>query len=363
MKGLTRLTRSMRCAATPIALLAIITAVAIVSVMLLSFATHAVSIHDGESVQTVYTMSSNPEDILNASGVQLSDADSFVHSGIGSANGEIKLVRAFPVSIDANGNTYYIETTGGTVRDILAHAGVTVDSDDEINVSLDAAVTADMTIAVTSVDFSTEIKEVSIPYGTKVVYSNTLPKGQTTVTKGKEGVKLVTYTYKHSNGKLVDSSVTEEVISVNPVDEIKTVGTKVEASKNDSKPASGTYSTCGKKYVSALKPDSDFAVDANGIPTNYKKKISGIASAYSGGGITSTGKGVRTGYVAVDPKEIPYGTKMYIRCKDGSYIYGYAVAQDTGGFTKTTDRVVDLYFNTKSECIRFGLRNVDIYLL
>ena len=54
---------------------------------------------------------------------------------------------------------------------------------------------------------------------------------------------------------------------------------------------------------------------------------------------------------------------MYIRCKDGSYIYGYAVAQDTGGFTKTTNRIVDLYFNTKSECIRFGLRDVDIYIL
>ncbi len=355
MRGLTRLARGVRYAATPIALLAGITAVAIVSVMLLSFATHAVSIHDGDSVKTVYTLSSKPESILNASGVEMSEADEFTYSGMGSTNGEIKLMRAFPVSIDANGNIYYIETTGGSVRDLLAYAGVTVDENDEVNFALDSEVSSGMTIAVTSVDFSTEVKEVSLPYKTKVVYSNSLFEGETQITEGKEGVKLVTYTYKHANGKLVDTAVTEEVVTVEAIDAVKTVGTK--------KHYTDTYTTCGKNYVSGLKPDTDFAVDENGIPTNYKKKISGIASAYSGGGITSTGKGVRTGYVAVDPKEIPYGTKMYIRCKDGSYIYGYAVAQDTGGFTKTTDRVVDLYFNSKSECIRFGLRNVDIYIL
>ncbi len=360
MRGLTRLARGIRCVATPIALLAIITAVAIVSVMLLSFATHAVSIQDGDNVKTVYTLSSKPEDILSASGVIMSENDKFTYSGMGSDDGEIKLVRAFPVSIDANGNTYYIETTGGTVRDILNASGVTVDSNDEINFSLDAEVTSGMTIAVTSVNYTSEVKEVKLPYGTKTVYSDKLPAGKTEIKKGTEGVKLVTYTYKHANGKLVDSAVTEEVITIKPVDEVKTVGTYKEPAKPA---ASGTYLTCGKNYVSGLNPASDFAVDKNGIPTNYKKKISGIASAYSGGGITSTGKKVRTGYVAVDPKEIPYGTKMYIRCKDGSYIYGYAVAQDTGGFTKTTNRVVDLYFNSKSECIRFGLRNVDIYIL
>ncbi len=355
MRGLTRLSRSIRCVATPIALLAVITAIAIVSVMLLSFATHAVSIHDGDNVKTVYTLSSKPEDILSASGITMSDADDFTYSGMGSDSGEIKLMRAFPVSVDANGNIYYIETTGGTVRDVLAHAGVTLDNDDEVNFALDSAVTSGMTIAVTSVEYSTEVKEISLPYDTKVVYSDSKFEGESTYTEGKEGIKLVTYTYKHANGKLVDSAITEEVVSVEAINAIKTVGTKKEFTD--------TYTTCGTNYVSGLKPDNDFKVDENGIPTNYSKKISGIASAYSGGGITSTGKTVRTGYVAVDPKEIPYGTKMYIRCKDGSYIYGYAVAQDTGGFTKTTDRVVDLYFNSKSECIRFGLRNVDIYIL
>ena len=106
-----------------------------------------------------------------------------------------------------------------------------------------------------------------------------------------------------------------------------------------------------------------FELDSNGVPVNYQKKISGIASAYSGGTVTSTGMKPRTGYVAVDPQKIPYGSRLFIRCQDGSYIYGYAVAQDTGSFIRKTNRIVDLYFNSKAECVRFGLRNVDIYVL
>ena len=34
--------------------------------------------------------------------------------------------------------------------------------------------------------------------------------------------------------------------------------------------------------------------------------------------------------MAVDPDVIPYGTKLYITSTDGKFVYGYAVATDTG---------------------------------
>ena len=165
----------------------------------------------------------------------------------------------------------------------------------------------------------------------------------------------ISYTYKFVDGVLVDTQVADQTVTVEPVDAVKTVGTK--------KQPTNTYKNSGTKYVSGLVPAQDFELDANGIPTKYTKKISGKASAYSGGGVTATGKSVRTGYVAVNPKQIPYGTRLFIRCQNGSYIYGYAVAEDTGGFTKSTDRVVDLYFPTESQCKSFGVRYVDIYVL
>jgi 3D (Asp-Asp-Asp) domain-containing protein len=67
------------------------------------------------------------------------------------------------------------------------------------------------------------------------------------------------------------------------------------------------------------------------------------------------------GTVAVDPRYIPYGTRMFIIANDGSYVYGISEAEDCGGAIKG-DRV-DLYFPTYAECMEFGWRNCTIYFL
>ena len=46
---------------------------------------------------------------------------------------------------------------------------------------------------------------------------------------------------------------------------------------------------------------------------------------------------------------------------DGEYIYGYCVAEDTGGLIK--GNLVDLYYDTHDECIQFGRRDIIIYFL
>ena len=65
--------------------------------------------------------------------------------------------------------------------------------------------------------------------------------------------------------------------------------------------------------------------------------------------------------MAVDPSGIPRGTKMSIVSADGEYVYGYCVAEDTGGAIQ--GNIVDLYFNTFQECWEFGRRDVLIYIL
>ncbi|MBR6564176.1 MAG: 3D domain-containing protein, partial [Clostridia bacterium] len=59
----------------------------------------------------------------------------------------------------------------------------------------------------------------------------------------------------------------------------------------------------------------------------------------------------------------PYGTEMFIKTTDGKYIYGYAVAADTGGFIKRHPTGIDLFFDTEKECINFGVRTAEIYIL
>ena len=72
--------------------------------------------------------------------------------------------------------------------------------------------------------------------------------------------------------------------------------------------------------------------DMYGNTVSYSSMMTGTCTAYSvPGGTTSLGWDAVYGVVAVNPNIIPYGTKMYITSPDGSVVYGYGVAGDTGG--------------------------------
>ena len=116
--------------------------------------------------------------------------------------------------------------------------------------------------------------------------------------------------------------------------------------------------------MSELALPASLQFDENGAPTEYLYYIDGYATAYSGGGLTSTGTTVYQGCVAVDPREIPYGTEMWIVSLDGKYVYGYCRAEDTGGFIYWTNgATVDLYMHSESDCDEWGYRGVRIYVL
>lgn len=79
--------------------------------------------------------------------------------------------------------------------------------------------------------------------------------------------------------------------------------------------------------------------------------------------MTSTGRPVAFGNVAVNPNVIPYGTRMYICSPDGSYVYGYAIAADTGGALMSGRVLADLFYETPAECYSFGRRTMSVYIL
>ena len=96
---------------------------------------------------------------------------------------------------------------------------------------------------------------------------------------------------------------------------------------------------------------------------SYYKCIDVKATAYTAKSSARTASGayVCVGNIAVDPKVIPMGTKLYIKSIDGSKDYGYAVASDKGSAIKGNK--VDLFFNTYGECLNFGVRTVRVYFI
>lgn len=59
--------------------------------------------------------------------------------------------------------------------------------------------------------------------------------------------------------------------------------------------------------------------------------------------------------IAVDPRVIPLGSRVYI---DG---YGVFIAEDTGGAIKSNK--IDVFLNSHSRCFQNGVAYADVYLL
>lgn len=365
---------------------AVLSLIFAISVTLVAFSSSVVTITDGDNTYSVRTSRDDVSYLLEKAGLTVSADDEIIYSGISGGKGTMQINRAFYVQILTSDNIITVKMTGGTVLDALTKAGIDYSADDAVNMDVNAAVSDGTQITYDSVDYQYVTENIVIEHDTTTEYSATLDKGETqTVSEGVDGIKELTYRQKVVNGEVVESNVVSETILQDVVHEKTIIGTKepepveevvaevtadaeeetasgsaAESSADGSTSASDTVET-----VSPLTPSSPIELDANGRPVNYEKLITGKATAYSprDGGFTATGKRAQVGYVAVDPDIIPYGTELYIITSDGSIVYGYAVAEDTGGFTKSGKIAVDLFFNTYEECIEFGVRNVEIYVL
>ncbi len=205
----------------------------------------------------------------------------------------------------------------------------------------------------------------TIKFSYKTVKSKELYKGESKVSKGQNGEKEVVYCVTVVNGIEMSREVEKETIIKEAVPQIETVGTKLHSSV-------AVMTSDDVRAISTLKPDKPIELDKKGQPVEYKKVISGKSSAYCGccdsNSTAYFGKNsARPGYVAVNPKQIPYGTKLYIVSADGKTVYGYAIAADTGGFAYNgSGRIVDLRLPTGSKCkcgSQWGIKKVNVYIL
>lgn len=71
---------------------------------------------------------------------------------------------------------------------------------------------------------------------------------------------------------------------------------------------------------------------------------------------TATGTKPRPGTIAVDPKVIPYGSKIIIVYEDGTIEHG--VAEDCGGLIK--GNVIDVFRQTYKEAVKHGRREATV---
>ena len=114
-----------------------------------------------------------------------------------------------------------------------------------------------------------------------------------------------------------------------------------------------------KKYVKVSGNSTSSSISQNSNSSsnnNVVRTVNVVATAYTGYSTTSAGQKPVWGTIAVDPKIIPYGTKVYIPQFGRTFI-----ANNTGGAIKGNK--IDIFMNTKKECYNWGRRTIEIQIL
>jgi uncharacterized protein YabE (DUF348 family) len=251
---------------------------------------------------------------------------------------KVAIRRAVPVALTVGSRRQIVRNVPTTVRQLLASQHVRLGVHDEVSPSLESQVDANDEVRVVRVAMWTAHVRQNFFARVRLRNDASLPTGHVvTIAKGHAGIRETTFRYVRRD----DAKPTRITL----------------ASRIVREPQTRVILRGIASYTSlAHVAQQGFASAVNFAGT----AIHMIATAYTAGcykcsGITAIGVRAGFGIIAVDPRVIPLGTKLFVPG------YGRAVAGDTGG--AIVGNRVDLGMNTPYEAIRFGRRPVTVYVL
>lgn len=283
------------------------------------------------------------------------------------------------VEINLKGKCIKVKTMGRTVGDVIRENGIELKTGDIVIPGLDQNLKAvnfidikDMPLQVMNLESMNRSKKtnyvvegknpllkekknyvekivtvkVKVPYEKKKIPDKRMRKGEVKIVRaGKFGLAERTYKVVYRNGKEVSRKFLDEKIIQQPIDQVERHGTLavVTTSRGD-----------------VLRYRKCLIMTATAYDASYES--TGKYPGHPEYGITATGIKARRGIVAVDPRVIPLGTRLYIESLQNNVPnYGYAIAADTGGAIK--GNIIDLFFETRREVDNWGIRKVRVYIL
>lgn len=295
---------------------------------------------DGEE-QKIVTTSETVKDLLEREDVDVNE-DTFVSLPLSQKiekNLDI-VVRYKKSYILKDGvDTLEISSYYNKVSDILKEQHISLGDKDFTYPELDDSLAPNETLRIYRVKNETLITDEPIHFEKEVRKNNNLDIGTVNVIQeGKQGLKKTHLKKEYLNGVEISNEILSQEVITEPVNHIIEKGTRE-------------------------------VVNTSRGNLRFRNTMTMRASAYDNSpqsqgrwvGRTATGMKPQRGVVAVDPKVIPLGTKLYIESLDNTKDYGFAVAGDTGGAIKGNR--IDLFHNTRQECYNFGRRNVKVYIL
>lgn len=315
-----------------------------------AFAQTTYVITDGDQIKVHTTFETNPEEVLDEAGFTLGEDDMYTTQA-GDGVSEITVQRKQTITIQNCGETVVASSYGETLDSLFTRLGIPAYGSYKVSMAMETMTYDGMEVRVDRFQDVEETYTQEIPYETTYCYDPNLPEGQEKVVQaGKVGQMQTKANVVYKNSQELSRTILDQTVVEQPANAIVAKGTGTGEKAKGNAPAIG----------------DGVIVTADGQVLTYSQTGQFVATAYTHTDagcdlITATGTTVHMGTVAVDPKVIPYGTRMFIVCNDGSYIYGISTAEDCGGAIKNNR--LDLYFPTTSECFQFGVRDCTVYFL
>jgi 3D (Asp-Asp-Asp) domain-containing protein len=237
------------------------------------------------------------------------------------------------VRVRVDGKTVTGRVRATEVASALDELGIKLSALDRVAPLAGAALPKGAAIVVTRVQRREVAESRPVPFGREYQYSEELRAGlRKTLKQGREGRKARVYEVWCRDGK----ETLRKLLREDPV----------EAPQNE------------VVLIGALQTSA-----SRGMP-RPRKAMEMEATGYSPGpqscgkyadGRTACGLRAQYGVVAVDPRIIPFGTRLFV---EG---YGYAIAADTGSAIK--GKKIDLCHATHKTALAVGRHKVTVYLL
>lgn len=238
---------------------------------------------------------------------------------------------AVHVTVVVDGQQWEYVSTQTTVGGVLTEAGVTLGKLDRCSHKPDTKAVTGMTIRITRVEEKIVTTNRPVEFETVVKYDPRHRGDNAVFQKGEPGEKTVKLRVFYKDGVQSTVQVLDVKIIRQPKDEIV-----VSAQRPELASRGGTRVRTLRMLATAYDPG----------PRSCGRYADGR---------TANGMKAQKGVVAVDPRVIPLGTKLYV---EG---YGYCIAADTGGAIKGNK--IDLCYNTYGEAIHFGRKYVTVHVL
>lgn len=244
---------------------------------------------------------------------------------------DIEVWRAVPITLVVDGEKMLVQVPLPDVKQVLAGQGIKLNPEDRLESNLWNS-EKDTYLKVIRVKEQIETREIPLDYNTILRASPEMLRGQRKVLqRGEQGLVRRKVLVKYEGQTVVAERLLDEIVLKEPMSQVIAYGTKP-------------------------RWDSTSRGTPGGPDFRAKKEMVVEATAYTHtGNPTATGIYPYEGVVAVDPRVIPLGTKLFV---EG---YGFAQAQDTGGAIKGNR--IDVFFDSYEKAMEWGRRQVKVYIL